>query len=116
MARMTECAVAEMGTDLLPQKDDMLWIHTGKKYSTVTLQVFDDRNTLERVLLHFSHLKKETKKIDDQHYIVKLTYEVSDETEMLIRILSFGPTVKVLDPEELILKIRERLRKQKLFG
>ena len=116
VARMTECAVAEMGTDLLPQKDDMLWIHAGKKYSTVTLQVFDDRNTLERVLLHFSHLKKETKKIDDQHYIVKLTYEVSDETEMLIRILSFGPTVKVLDPEELILKIRERLRKQKLFG
>ena len=113
MARITECTPAEKETDPLQQKNDRIWMNSGQKYGTVTLQVFDDRNTLERVLLHFSHLKKETKKMDGQHYIVNLTYEVSDETEMLIRILAFGPTVKVLAPETFIVKVKERLRKQK---
>ena len=32
--------------------------------------------------------------------------------EMLSRILSFGPKIKVIEPEDLIGKIRERLLKQ----
>lgn len=79
---------------------------------TVTLSIWDERNALERMLLHFSHLEKETKKINAHQYLMKLTYDASDEVEMLIRILAFGPKVKVLEPEGLIEKIRERLRKQ----
>lgn len=90
----------------------MSWIPVGMERKSVTMEITDDRNALERVLIHFSPLEKETKKISDRCYHVKLTYDVSDETEMLIRILSFGPVVKVLEPQELITKIRERLERQ----
>ncbi|MDD7388769.1 MAG: WYL domain-containing protein [Lachnospiraceae bacterium] len=112
VSRITECAELEDSTCILPLCKGMNWIPAGEEHRTVTLEVTDFRNTLERILLHFSHLEKETKKLDDRHYIVKLTYDASDETEMLIRILAFGPSVKVVEPEELIAEIRERLKKQ----
>ena len=64
-------------------------------------------------MLHFSHLKKETRKLDDGRFMVKLYYDKEDRTEMLIRILSFGPVVKVTEPESFIDMIRERLEMQK---
>ena len=64
-------------------------------------------------MLHFSHLKKETRKLDDGRFMVKLHYDKEDRTEMLIRILSFGPVVKVTEPESFIDMIRERLEMQR---
>ena len=58
-------------------------------------ELTDHRNAMERVLLHFSHLRKETKRLDEKHYQVTLYYDRQDETEMVIRLLSFGP-VKML--------------------
>ena len=34
----------------------------------VVLEVTDDRNALERVLLHFAHFAKEAERIDENHY------------------------------------------------
>ena len=82
---------------------------------TVTLELEDRRNALERVLLHFSHLEKETKRLDRTHYRVILKYERSDETEMVIRILSFGPVVKVTGPDRMADLIRERVQKQRVY-
>ena len=55
------------------------------------MDLYDTRNALERAMLHFSDLEKETERIDDKHYRVTLKYRQGDETEILIRILSFGP-------------------------
>lgn len=79
---------------------------------TLTLLLHDERNALERVLLHFSHLEKETKKLDDRRYQIRLRYDREDETEILIRILSFGPVLEVTSPPELIRLIRDRIQKQ----
>ena len=78
----------------------------------VTFELEDRRNALERVLLHFSHLEKETKRLDDTHYRVTLKYDRADRTEMVIRILSFGPVIKVIAPEFFVGLIRERIEKQ----
>lgn len=78
----------------------------------VTFDLIDERGALERVLLHFSHLEKETKRLNDHTYRVILYYDKSDETEILIRILSFGAKVQVIEPEEFIEKIRKRLARQ----
>lgn len=78
----------------------------------VTFLLQDERNALERVMLHFSHLEKETVRIDSKTYQVTLRYDKEDETELLIRILSFGPVVHVTAPESFITLIRERLEKQ----
>lgn len=79
---------------------------------SVAFELIDERNALERVMLHFSDLEKETVRLDETHYRVTLWYKQSDETEILIRILSFGPVLRVLEPEAFLALIRERLRKQ----
>ena len=79
----------------------------------VTFELEDRRRSMERVLLHFSHLEKKTKRMDDTHYRVTLRYDRQDETEMVIRILSFGPAVRVTEPEHFIGLIRERIEKQR---
>ena len=77
------------------------------------LEITDERNALERVMTHFSHFEKSVERLDDLHYRVKLIYDADDETELIIRVLSFGPMVKAVAPERFINKIRERLIKQK---
>lgn len=79
---------------------------------TVTFELEDRRNALERVLLHFSHLEKETKRLDDRRYRVTLKYDGQDETEMVIRLLSFGSAIRVVEPERMICLLRERIEKQ----
>ena len=79
----------------------------------VTFLLRDERNALERVLLHFSHLEKETVRLDEHTYQVALRYDKEDETELLIRILSFGPVLQVTAPDSFIGLIRERLQRQR---
>ena len=79
----------------------------------LVLELTDERNALERAMLHFSHLDKETQRIEGNRYKITLYYEREDETELLIRVLSFGPVLKVVFPEDFIKKLCERLEKQK---
>lgn len=85
-------------------------------YDTITLKVLDERNALERVMLHFAHFEKQAEKLDKKHYIVKIKYATADETEMVIRILSFGPLVEVLGSEHFRNLVIEKLKKQKNCG
>ena len=83
-----------------------------EREKTLVMELFDSRNALERAMLHFSDLEKETERIDDRHYRITLNYRQGDETELLIRILSFGPVLKVIEPEDMVGQIRERLARQ----
>ena len=82
---------------------------------TVTFELVDERNALERVMMHFAHFEKQAERIDDK-YRVTLKYDKDDETEIVIRILSFGPFVKVIEPEMFVELIKDRLIKQKSCG
>ncbi len=82
----------------------------------VTMTLFDGRNTLERAMLHFSHFEKQVEKLGDTHYTVRLFYDPSDATELLIRILSFGPFVRVEEPASFVALVKERLLRQKRYG
>lgn len=77
------------------------------------LELTDERNALERVMHHFSHFQRETERIGENRYRLRLTYERGDETELLIRVLSFGPVVQVVYPDDFIRDLKERLEKQK---
>ena len=48
--------------------------------------------------------------------IIKLRSTKDDETEIVIRVLSFGPMIKVIAPEHFENLIKERLIKQKSCG
>lgn len=104
LGRMTSCAILEDAADSAAPLI--------RPTQTLTLELTDERNTLERVLLHFSHLEKETRRLDGNRYEVILRYDEADETEMLIRVLSFGATVRVTAPEHFRAAIVRRLEMQ----
>lgn len=83
--------------------------------SCVVFELNDERRALERVLLHFAHFEKKAEKLDEMHYRVTVYYDRKDETEMVIRILSFGPMVRVVHPDHFIELMKERLRQQKQY-
>ena len=82
----------------------------------LTFELTDTRNALERVLLHFSHLQKKTDRLDDNHYRITLCYDRRDETEMVIRVLSFGPMIRVTAPEHFVGLLRQRIERQMQFA
>lgn len=82
----------------------------------LTLQITDERNALERVMLHFAHFEKQAERIGDNKYLLHLKYYATDETEIVIRVLSFGPCVKVISPDSFVGLIKERLEEQKRCG
>ncbi|WP_308009681.1 hypothetical protein [Fusobacterium varium] len=79
----------------------------------IIVDLIDARDALERAMLHFSDFKKITEKIEEKKYKMEIYYEAIDETEVLIRVLSFGPMLRVTYPKRFILLIKERLKKQK---
>jgi predicted DNA-binding transcriptional regulator YafY len=81
--------------------------------SSIILEILNERNALERCMLHFSNYEKVTTQLDEKHYEMKLMYYSDDETEVLIRVLSFGPMVKVKAPESFIVLVKERLMRQR---
>lgn len=86
----------------------------GKKTRTVEFEVSNERDTMERALMHFAHYEKQAEQVDCNRYRIRVVYESEDETELLIRILSFGPMFKVIGPDHFIYLIKNRLKRQKL--
>lgn len=91
---------------------DISSCRTAVRKRTVTMELVDERNAPERVLLHFSHFEKRAEKLDNGRYRLTIRYDKSDETEILIRILSFGPLVRVTEPPAFVNLIRSRLKSQ----
>ncbi len=83
---------------------------------TLELEIIDERNALERVMLHFAHFEKQAERLGENRYLLRLKYFDTDETELVIRVLSFGPRVKALAPGDFVEQIRQRLRQQMACG
>ena len=79
---------------------------------SVTLEITNERNALERAMLQFSYLAKRTERIGEKTFRMTLHYRQEDETELLIKIISFGPLVKVIEPGSFAALIRERIERQ----
>ncbi len=77
------------------------------------LEVRDGHNAPERVLMHFADCEKQAEMTDGGCLRLTVAYNASDETEMVIRVLSFGPRVRAVGPAAFTEKIRERILKQK---
>lgn len=86
------------------------------KAEKVILKVTDERNALERAMLHFAHFEKRAEKVDEQTYLLHLIYNKDDETELVIRVLSFGPLIEAVEPPHFRNLIIERLKSQMELG
>ena len=82
----------------------------------MVLEISPQRNALERFMLQFASCKRRTQYDPERDiYTCRLYYRAADEAEILIRILSFGPTLRVLEPESVVKQIRTRLERQMGF-
>lgn len=80
---------------------------------SVTLAVYTERNALERSMLQFAAYEKRTKFDETKgRYVCELVYPAQDEAEIVVRILSFGPLVQVLEPAEMRRSLRQRIQRQ----
>ena len=82
-------------------------------YDTVTVKIRDERNAMERFMLHFAHFEKQAEKLGKDTYLLKIKYAKNDEPEMVIRLLSFGPHVEAVGSPDFRAAVIEKLKKQK---
>ncbi len=110
LGRIVGCRPYKKPLEIIPGKSN----RPARK--TVELELVDKRSALERVMLHFAHFEKQAERLENDRYKIKITYDRDDETEMVIRILSFGPMVRVTAPQRFAELIKERLTAQKDCG
>ncbi len=108
ISRITKCRIYNGETTLQSAPPEPV-------YEEITLQVKDERNTLERCLLHFAHFEKRAEREDD-HFLLHIKFDIDDEPEMVIRVLSFGPMVEVVGSESFKKLIIAKLKSQKSCG
>ena len=80
--------------------------------SELIFTLYDEHNALERIMLQLADYKKEVYRLDDGNYEVKLYYNKGDEGQIVGRLLSFGPYVKVKSPESVVIQIAHKVREQ----
>ena len=87
------------------------------KNDPIVLEIKEERNALERCMLQFASWEKQTEYDEKSNkYHCKIFYDKQDETELLIRILGFGPVVKVLGPASFLEQIKKRISEQVILN
>lgn len=86
------------------------------EYETLKVEIFDNTGThyhFNRAIRQFSYFKKSCKKTEKENtYEMTVDYDSSDESEIIIKILMFGPNMKVLEPQSVIDEIKKRVTRQ----
>lgn len=79
----------------------------------VTVKVSNERNAVNRFMMEFAELER-ISDFDDttKECTVTMKYDAKDETEILIRILSFDPVVEVVGDDGLRKPVADRVRRQ----
>lgn len=108
IARINSCELTENSNVDDISEEDLPY----NSRTSVTLEIYDERKAMERIMLAFAHFEKSAVQISDDVYQLTLNYDSFDETELVVRVLSFGPMVKVLEPESFKNLIQERILKQ----
>ena len=111
LARMEDCRL--LSSPVPGNINELRFTHILKAADPVVLKISGERNSLERCMLHFANYEKHTEYDEEQKaWICSIYYDLADETELLIEVLSFGPVVRVLGPEPFLAQIRRRVKRQ----
>ncbi|MBQ5319272.1 MAG: WYL domain-containing protein [Oscillospiraceae bacterium] len=79
----------------------------------VIVEVTPERNGVERFMMEFAAYEKYTERdLKTGVCTVKLWYDKADETEVLIRLLSFGPVIEIKAPQSFRALAAERVKNQ----
>lgn len=102
-------------TDQKPKKTE-----DSTTYETLKVEIYDDTSRkyhFNRASRMFSYFKKTCKRTEKENtYELTVDYDKSDESEIVIKILMFGPNMKVLEPKDVSYEVNQRIKKQKELG
>lgn len=89
------------------------WLAKNRSTEPIVLEITPERNGIERFMVAFSLYEKQSI-LDEETGIctASIWYPKRDETEMLIKILGFGPVLQVLSPPHFVAQIRQRVQNQ----
>lgn len=93
--------------------------YRAKSRCEVTVEVSSERGGIERFMTEFaSYEKRSVYDIKAGKCTVQIRYDKQDETELLIRLLGFGPVLEILSPEDFRREAQRRVERQYqlLFG
>lgn len=103
---LTEC------TDITPVAN-CVKVHEKRE---AVIKITEERNAVNRFMMEFAELERISEYDEEtKECLVRMKYNFKDETEILIRLLSFGPVVEVLEPLDFRKKMKERIDKQFLL-
>lgn len=114
MSRIQACTLSkrEFSDRYEKNPSDFTYMHTPAP-APVVIEISGQRNSLERCMLHFAQYRKQTEyDKEKQVYYCSIYYDIEDEPQLLIEILSFGPVIRVLSPDSFVQSIRERVKRQ----
>ena len=80
----------------------------------IVFELDNDNTTMQlsRAMREFSDMEKETKHLGNNIYQVSIKYYKSDEKEIVIRLMSYLPYIKVISPDDVRKQIEEKLKTQ----
>ena len=124
MGKILACSLAgtcqtDVDRDSAPEPpftSPSLAVFSQKAAEPAVIEIDGRRNSLERCMLKFADYEKHT--IYDEEravYTCSIYYDIQDETELLIDLLSFGPVIRVLEPERLVQESLSNSRTVKLY-
>lgn len=77
----------------------------------IILEVTDKKMAMERCFMSFSGMERSSRCLEEDRYEIKLFYYVFEEEEIIRKILTLGPYVKVLSPQRIIDEVIKRIRR-----
>lgn len=82
--------------------------------SEIVFELDNDNTTMQlsRAMREFSDMEKETKHLGSNIYQVSIKYYKLDEKEIVIRLMSYLPYIKVISPDDVRKQIEEKLKTQ----
>lgn len=105
--------IRETGIIICSGLSDKQFLARMKCALPVTVHVTAERNAAERFTAEFASYEKHTERDpEDGSLLIKIFYNPQDETELLIRLLSFGPVLEILSPKEFREQAAKRIRAQ----
>lgn len=105
--------IRETGVIIRGELSEERFLARMKCAEPVTVRVTAERNAAERFTAEFASYERHTERdSEDGSLLVRLFYNPQDETELLIRLLSFGPVLEILSPESFRAQAAERVMAQ----
>ena len=110
MSRVTEAKLLAGRT--IPDVDVQRWMRERREEKPAIVRVHDERRALERFMIQMTDYEKETQEEKEDCVRVRIFYRPEQRAELLERFLAMGPMLEVLEPQELRLEIKRRIRDQ----